>query len=140
MDQSEAYAFLFTDVVFSNFVIIPRLDLALPVMKALGFYSNHSILLYSLLGSVVAVIFNYLFGIILYNLYRFSTDQEIKTKYVKFSDVFKKYGGFFLLLTFVPNVGKFLPLMAGFTRYGIVRTIIYSTISKVLYYGWFIYY
>jgi hypothetical protein len=52
MDQSEAYAFLFTDVVFSNLVITARLEIALPVMKALGFYSNHMMLLYASLGII----------------------------------------------------------------------------------------
>jgi membrane protein YqaA with SNARE-associated domain len=140
MDQSEAYAFLFTDVVFSNLVITARLEIALPVMKALGFYSNHMMLLYASLGIISAFVLNYIFGIVLYNLYRFSTDQKIMARYLKLADIFKKYGGLLLLFSFIPNIGKFIPLVAGFTRFGIIKTILYAAISKMLYYAWFLYY
>ena len=140
MDQSEAYAFLFTDVVFSNLVLTPRLELALPVMKALGFYSGHMMMLYASLGIISAFVLNYIFGIVLYNLYRFSTDQKIMARYLKLADILKKYGGLLLLFSFIPNIGKFIPLVAGFTRFGIINTLLFATISKMLYYAWFLYY
>jgi membrane protein YqaA with SNARE-associated domain len=140
MDHSEAYAFLFTDVVFSNLVITARSEIALPVMKALGFYSNHVMLLYAFLGIVSAFILNYIFGIVLYNLYRFSTDQKIMERYLKLADIFKKYGILLLTFSFIPNIGKFIPLVAGFTRFGIIQTVLYAAIGKMLYYAWFLYY
>ncbi len=140
MDKSEAYAFLFTDTIFSNLVFTAHSELALGVMQLLGFYSSKLVLLYAFLGALTAFGIDYLFGIVLYNLYRFSSDLEIQARYNKFSEFFAKYGGFIILLTFIPNIGKFIPMISGFTRYGIVRTIIYSGFSKILYYIWLIYY
>jgi hypothetical protein len=46
-----------------------------------------------LLGLLGAFVLNYIFGIVLYNLYRFSTDQKIMARYLRLADIFKKYGG-----------------------------------------------
>lgn len=140
MDKSEAYAFLFTDSIFSNLIITAHSEFALFVMHLLGFYSLKLILLYASLGAVSAFIIDYGFGIIFYNLYRFSSDLNIQDRYNKFTEFFTKYGWCFLLLSFVPNVGKFIPMVAGFTKYGFIRSIILSGFSKIIYYIWLIYY
>lgn len=140
MDKSEAYAFLFTDTIFSNLVITAHSELALFVMQILGLYNSHLIVLFSSLGALCAFVGDYLFGIVLYNLYRFSSDVDIQARYSKCTDFFAKHGSLILLLTFIPNIGKFFPLVAGFTRYGVMRTMIYSGVSKILYYVWLIYY
>lgn len=140
MDKSEAYAFLFTDTVFSNLVITAHSELALFVMQMLGFYSSKLILIYAFLGALCAFAGNYLFGIVLYNLYRFSSDLDIQARYGKLTKFFAKYGWLILFLAFVPNVGKFIPMLAGFTRYRIINTMIYSGLSKALYYIWLLYY
>lgn len=139
MTQLEAYFFLFTDSVFSNLVISAKQELALYTMKTLGTYDLYLVFAYALSGAVIATILNYLAGIIGYNLYRFSTDQKIQLRYQKTTILFEKYGKYFLFFAATPYFGKFTIFVAGFTRFGLIQTLLYTTISRVLYYMYALY-
>lgn len=134
MSQFEAYLFLLTDSLYSSLVISPTLELALSVMKALGTYDVRMMFITSLAGSTLAGIINYLAGVVGYNLYRFSTDQQIQLRYQKAVTIFNKYGPYILLFVVIPYFGKFTILAAGFTRFRLMRVLLYTTVSRTLYY------
>lgn len=139
MNQHESFSFLFIDSLSSNLVLNPSKELALHVMKILGDYDLQTILVVSIAGSLGAALSNYIFGIILYNLYRSSSDQDIKQRYGKLKTFFNKYGILLLLISAIPHLGKFAILAAGFTRYGILRAAIFTTIGKTLYYSYILF-
>ncbi len=139
MDRSEAYNFLLTDTIFSNLVFSPHTELAFDVMNMLGIYNPNDILFYTIFGAFVSIIFNYLFGVILYKIYLLSKDQKIHARYSQFQNFFSKCGVMFLCLTFIPNFGKFIPLLSGFARFGIVKSTFYALLSKIFYYNYYIY-
>ncbi|MES2214956.1 MAG: hypothetical protein V4485_02920 [Pseudomonadota bacterium] len=139
MTQFEAYLFLFTDSFFSNLVITAKLELAVHTMKLLGGYDLGWVFIIALLGSSAATPLNYLAGIVGYNLYRLSPDKQIQSKYQKITIFFEKYGKYILLFAATPNIGKFTILVAGFTRFGLMRTILYTTISRSIYYVYMLY-
>jgi membrane protein YqaA with SNARE-associated domain len=140
MSQFEAYLFLLTDSLYSNLVISSKLELALSVMQTLGTYDIRTMFVVSLIGSILASAMNYLAGIVGYNLYRFSTDQQIQLRYQKATTIFSKYGAYILLLVPLPYFGKFIIFVAGFTRFGMMRAMFYITISRVLYYLYVLYF
>lgn len=139
MNQYESFSFLFTDSLCSNLVVSPHKELAIHVMKIMGGYDTHTTLVIGALGALCAVLINYVFGIVLYNLYRASSDQDIQQRYQKLTVFFNKYGIILLLISAVPHVGKFMILVAGFTRFGIIRSTIFATLGKVAYYIYVLY-
>lgn len=139
MNQYESFSFLFTDSLCSNLVILPKKELAIYVMKIMGGYDVNTTFIIGILGALCAVPINYLFGIVLYNLYRASSDQNIQQRYQKLTAFFNKFGYILLLLSAVPFVGKFMVLISGFVRYGILRSIIFASLSKAAYYFYILY-
>ena len=139
MTQFEAYYFLFTDSFFSNLAITARLELALYTMQILGDYDTNTIFMVALLGATCSIPANYIIGIVCYNLYKFSTDQRIQLRYQKTTTLFKKYGTYILLFAAIPYVGKFAIIIAGFTRFGLMQTLLYATLGRILYYAYVLY-
>lgn len=139
MNQYESFWLLFTDSLCSNLVVSPSKELALHVMKIMGGYDINTVLAVSLAGALGAAVLNYIFGIVLYNIYRASSDQDIKERYNKLTVFFNKYGILLLLVSAVPHLGKFVILTAGFTRFGIMRSSIFAAIGKAAYYTYVLY-
>lgn len=139
MDQYEAYSFLFSDSLFSNLMLSTNSELAINTMRILGIYDLRIVFIIALLGFIVAIVINYLCGIVGYNLYRFSTDQTLHTRYNKVVEFFEKYGAYLLLLAGIPPFGKFIILLAGFARFGVMKTILITFVSKASYYYYMLY-
>lgn len=140
MNESEAYIFLLKDTIFSNLIFSPNKELALYVMHMMGSYKLIYILFIASLGAIISIICNYIFGVIAYKIYKLSKDPKINARYDKLEEFYIKYGAYFLLLTFIPNIGKFIPFIAGFTRYNIIKSLLYSFLSKCAYYLFIIFY
>lgn len=134
MNESEAYIFLLKDAIFSNLIFSPHTELALYVMKMMGSYKQIYILLFSSLGAFIAIICNYIFGVFGYKIYKFSKDAKMNIRHAKLEEFYIKYGEYFLFLTFVPNIGKFIPFIAGFTRYNINKYMLYAFLGEFAYY------
>ena len=139
MDKHEAYLFLLNDTFFSNFVLSTNSEVAVYAMQVFGTYDKFLMFWVLVVGAMCAIIMNYVFGRVLYNLYKFSPDQVIHTKYHKLSNFFAKYGNYIMLLVVVQPFGRFVVLIAGFVRLGIVRTTIIAVAYKALYYCYTLY-
>jgi membrane protein YqaA with SNARE-associated domain len=139
MDKSEAYWFLFSDTFFSNIAINIHSEFAIHAMKMLGTYDIYIVLFYSIIASIASTIVNYIFGIIFHNIYKCSSDQKIQKRYDQLSRFFQKYGYIILIFVALQPIGKFTQILAGFTKFGILRTILVSLIGKILYYAYILF-
>lgn len=140
MNEWSSYILLLQDTLSSNLIFTTHTELALDVMNMLGSYQQEYILLFSALGALSAIICNYIFGIFAYRIYKLSKDKKITERYIKLEEFYTKYGIYFLFFTFIPNFGKLISFIAGFTRFNIIQSILYAFLSKFLYYIFLIYY
>ncbi len=109
-------------------------------MKIWGNYDNLYILLAATLGVSIGMLMDYMMGIVLYKIFlKYNNDENTVARYEKIKGLFNKYGNNILCLSFVPYLGKFIPLIAGFTKYSPARTLILSIFSKACYYFFLIY-
>jgi membrane protein YqaA with SNARE-associated domain len=134
MDQSEAYLLLFTDSLLGNLAITLNNELIVHSMKIFGSYNNLLIVIIATIASICATSVNYLLGRILSRVIAFSRNEDIQANYRTLSHLFWKYNLVIICLIIVPFWGRFIPLIAGFTKVRFIRVVAISTISKLCYY------
>lgn len=139
MDLYEAYSFLLSDSIFSNLALNAHDEVVVHTMSILGIYNLFYVFCVALFGSMISVVINYCFGIVGYNIYRFSKDTEMHKRYTKISEFFSKYGFFILLLSAFQPFGRFTILLSGFARFGIIKTMLIAFPMKILYYYYILY-
>ncbi|KIM09450.1 MAG: membrane protein [Sulfurovum sp. PC08-66] len=85
------------------------------------------------LGNVLGSVVNYYFG---HKGEEYLETQKIlsQAQRVKYQKYFDRYGGYALLLAWVPIVGDPITLVAGVLRYNFIYFAILVTISKLLRY------
>lgn len=134
MDQSEAYLLLFTDSFLGNLVIDLNNELIVYSMKIFSGYNNLLIIIIATIASACAASINYLLGRILSRVIALSNNKHIQTNYRILSHLFSKYNLVIICFIIVPFWGRFIPLIAGFTKISFIRVLIISVISKLCYY------
>ena len=139
MNELEAYFLLLTDSIFGNLVLYPHIEFVLFTMSELGIYNSYITLLISLLGFGISVSLNYFFGKILYKIYKAMSDDSTYHNYKVLLMYFTKYGYIILLFNIFPTFGLFVPLLAGFVGFGMSRSIIFCSISKSIYYAYYLF-
>lgn len=139
MNELEAYFLLFTDSIFGNLVLYPHKEFVLFAMKSLGNYNALKAFIISILGFVISVILNYIFGRILLKIFKASIDTAKQGNYEILVINFQKYGYIILIFNIFPIFGLIVPLLAGFVSFGITRTILFCTFSKALYYAYYLF-
>ena len=72
----EIYCLLFTDILFANLFITSNSEMANNVMIAFG-HNKLIVIAITIISSLCACMLNYFCGIVLFNLYKHSTDQKI---------------------------------------------------------------
>lgn len=115
MELSEAYSFLFFDSMVSSFAILSRTRLVLPTMQLFGGYNPYAMIIIATLGSFVGHLANYGLGrfVLLATKYSPENNGERAQKFFNFC---RKYGGFLLILSWVPVFGSFLSVALGFVK------------------------
>ncbi|MCC8398220.1 MAG: DedA family protein [Rickettsia endosymbiont of Labidopullus appendiculatus] len=139
MDQFEAYSLLFTDSLVGNLVISLDSELIVHSMKMFGVYNNLIILIVATIASLVATSINYFFGIMLLRIFYLAKNAQIHTNQQLLSQFFFKYNIFILWFMLIPLWGKFIPLIAGFTKTNFIRVLAISAVIKLCYYTYSIY-
>ncbi|WP_250311910.1 YqaA family protein [Rickettsia endosymbiont of Oedothorax gibbosus] len=139
MEQFEAYSLLFTDSLVGNLVISLDSELIVHSMKMFGVYNNLIIVVVATIASLVATSINYFFGIMLWRIFYFYKNTQIHTNQQLLSQFFFKYNILILWLIFIPLWGKFIPLIAGFTKINFIRVLAISGVIKLCYYSYSIY-
>ncbi len=139
MDQLEAYSLLFTDSLVGNLVISLDSELIVHSMKMFGVYNNLIIVVVATIASLVATSINYFFGIMLLRIFYFSKNAQIHINQQLLSQFFLKYNIFIFWLMLMPLWGRFIPLIAGFTKINFIRVLAISGVIKLCYYSYSIY-
>ena len=99
------------------------------------------LLVWATLGNTLGAVVNYILG---YQGERFLEQKNIidKKRFVKFNELFKKYGAYTLLLSWLPLVGDFFTLAGGVARYPFFNFFFWVLVAKfgrylILIIGWY---
>ena len=82
------------------------------------------------LGNILGSIFTYFMG-----YYFYWGRESAQAKHQKAICFCQKYGVYTLLLSWLPIVGDLLPLVAGWLKLSIIKSVIYITTGKALRYS-----
>lgn len=140
MPLLEAYFLLFTDTLTSNIVISIHDELMLHTMLMFGSYNSLVILLTVSAAFMFSTCINYFFGRILLNIFYYTKDQKKLLRHKSFVKFYQKYSFILLILSAIPILGKFILLSGGFTKINLLKVLGISTIAKLCYYMYIIYF
>ena len=130
----ENYLLLFVDTFCANLFITSTREMANNAMIAFG-YDKFFVMIVTVFASLSACCANYFFGILLFNIYQYSTDQKLKDTYEKWQSDFKKYKLKYLALcNILPGIGNVIGLICGFLRMNISNFILFVLFSRIIYY------
>ena len=92
-------------------------------------YSALWLLIWATLGNTLGAVVNYFLG---YQGEMFLEQKNIinKEKFTKFTKLFKKYGTYTLLLSWLPLVGDFFTLAGGVARYPFLNFFLLVLVAK----------
>ncbi|AIL64617.1 hypothetical protein NOVO_01060 [Rickettsiales bacterium Ac37b] len=134
MDKIEAYSYLFTDSLMGGLLITMHNSFVFYVMKVFGNYSDKLMLLFAVLGSIVAISLNWVFGYVL----RYCEQTEYVISRGELYEKIKKYfniASYLLLcISFVPVGGAIITTLCGLLRISFIRTVILGGASYFGYY------
>ena len=98
---------------------------------AIGKYNNILLLISASLGNILGSLFNWLCGY----YFNFLLEKHwfpIKEKHINNAKViFRKYGKWSLLISWVPFIGDPITFVAGTLRYSLIPFLIFVSIGKV---------
>ncbi len=92
-------------------------------------YSALWLLTWATLGNTLGAVVNYILG---YQGERFLEQKNLidREKFLKFTKLFEKYGGYSLLLSWLPLVGDFFTLAGGIARYPFLNFFLLVLVAK----------
>lgn len=140
MPLLEVYLLLLTDTLTSNIIISVHEELILYTMLMFGSYNKLLILVIVVIASMFATSVNYFFGRILLNIFYYTKDQQKLVRHQLFVQFFQKYSHILLIFTVVHMWGKFILLVAGFTKINFSKVLGITTLAKICYYMYIIYF
>jgi membrane protein YqaA with SNARE-associated domain len=137
-ERIEYYKLLFMDSFNGNLVV--SVDIRLMLNIALSFLGNRLTfidfvvpIIVSVCGYICAIAINCLIGMILLKICILSKNQALIDKNYKYANIIARYSKLFLLLSLVPIIGKFVPLIAGFFRLNFTRVILFCGLYDLCY-------
>ena len=133
MNKLEIYSLLFTDSFTSNLAINTSEEIIIHTIKTFGTASLKITVTVATAASLVANIINYFLGKILFNVFNAAGVAEQQTIRNHKLAKLVKYNKIFLLLSIIPFFGKFVPVVAGFSKFPFVSTILICTGLKLSY-------
>jgi len=137
----EILSFIVVDTLSSNLFFIPSSELAVWVVPKLSALSISLLLSLTFIGVLLAHLINYVFGRIIVNiLVPVAGNKEVVANIDVLKEIYKKFGYYLLTIAFIPVFGKFVVLIAGFTRFKWFPAVLIATVVKVVFYGVKIFY
>ena len=136
MTLSETYWLLFTDVFSKNLIF----SVQQPIINFVLVYFGHSstwVIVVSVLGSSLAMIFNYVLGMVVSNLCKSFIDTKLKN-YDVFRNLFDKF--YYIIIPVFAFLGllKVLTVTIGFMRLPIIKIFIAIFVTNIMYYSFII--
>ena len=138
MSKFGIFFLLFCDSFFGNLLLYPHKEYIIFAIKYLNTANPLNIFFIGVLGFILSVVINYFCGFIAKKIYISSMKKSKMHNYHTLLNSFQKYGWIILLFNILPLFGKFLPFLAGFVSFGLIRTVIFCSISKIIYYSYII--
>jgi len=89
----------------------------------------------AILGMTVGSTADYIFGRYGLNLIPWVRKEEKSKQFKRAEKLFKKYGQITLFLTWLPFIGKYIPLIAGLMKTPTMNFVAFYILGKVIYYG-----
>lgn len=126
------YLILFISALVSA-TLFPLGSEALLIYDIKQGYNLYLLLFFASLGNILGSVINYYLGF-KGEEYLESKKYLKKQKIEKYKSFFDKYGGFTLLLSWVPIIGDPITFIAGILKYDIKKFLLLVTISKTLRY------
>jgi membrane protein YqaA with SNARE-associated domain len=116
MNNTEAYSYLFTDSLMGSLLLPPHNELVFGAMQIFGGYNALLMILLAISGSMTGLALNFGFGKLLLTCKNQEWFIERSALLDKASLMFKRYGLWLLLCSFVPVLGGIVTLLAGVMR------------------------
>jgi membrane protein YqaA with SNARE-associated domain len=137
MSDVEILFFIIVDSFTSNLFFIINYELAVWVAQKLSTIDKLYVLSSAFLGVLAANICNYIFGILIFNIFKnnFEQTQEIMKNQNIILVIYKNFYFYLIILAFIPIYSKFMVLFAGYLRFRPVLVILGAAIIKTVYYG-----
>jgi membrane protein YqaA with SNARE-associated domain len=135
VSKIEIYLLLFTDSFVSSLAINTSKEIMVYTIKAFNSANREITIIVVTVASFAANFANYFFGKVLYNIFDrtgIEQQQARNNRLLKLA----KYNRIFLLLSIIPFFGKFVPVIAGFSKFHMISTIL---ICSGLKFGYYIY-
>jgi membrane protein YqaA with SNARE-associated domain len=130
----ENYILLFVDTFFANLFITSNKELANNVMMAFG-YNPYYVVFVTIIAALFACYANYFSGFILFNIYKYSTDQNLKNTYEKWQNNSKNWGlEYFSICNIIPGLGNIVGVVFGFLKMNILHFTFFVLASRTVYY------
>jgi membrane protein YqaA with SNARE-associated domain len=130
----ENYILLFTDTFFANLFITSNKELANDVMISFG-YNKYYVVAITIIGAIFACYANYFSGIVLFNIYKYSTDQSLDDTYARWRSYSEKSGiEYFAICNVIPGLGNIIGVLFGFLKMNILKFTLFVLASRVVYY------
>ena len=134
MNSLEAYSSLFISSFLSSTILPGHSEITLTTLLLLEKYSQFLLIFFASLGNILGSVINWYLGFYITKFVNKSWFPFKKTKLVKVSSWYLKYGKWSLFLCWVPIIGDPLTIVAGIFRFPLVIFIIIVSISKILRY------
>lgn len=134
MNKIEAYTLLFTDSLVGNLAVSFNKEFVVHSMNLLGGYDPLIMLIICNLANILAIILNYFFGKVLFNIANYTKEKIFYLRYNQLKAIFTKYYIIFLLLSTVPFFGKIIYVIAGFCNFNFLKLLLICSGLKLGYY------
>ncbi|WP_347938757.1 YqaA family protein [Rickettsia oklahomensis] len=140
MEQFEAYSLLFIDSFVSNLVICFQNELIFHSMEMFGSYNSLIMLLVATSASLSSNAVNYIFGIIVLNIFYASKNEKNILRYKNLATLYYTYEIFILCLMVFPFWGSLISLSSGFLKTKFLKFLSICSVAKICYYALTLYY
>ena len=138
MTNTELYYTLFIDSLLSHLLFFLDSEYVIWVVNLFESDSKVFLLLFSVLGFVLASIINYVIGLLIYKISSrfFSNVHDARYKNIKI--VLDKYYFIVLLTLLLPGIQRFTFILFGFYQIKPNKILIFGTCIKLIYYMYYI--
>ncbi len=133
MNLIEKYVFLFTDTLYSNFVLSAKSELALGVMRYLE-QTNLATWVITFAAVGISANINYFFGIIAYNIFIKYSIPPVRLRYDNICLLWRRYYLPIMLFCVFHPLASIIIFFAGFVKFNFARSTVVLLACKALSY------
>ena len=130
----EKYMLLYFDTLVANIVFTFKGELVNSSMISFKIYNRYFIILISAVAATSAGVINYIFGKILYNIWKANVLELSTHNYLALKKILHLYP-ISISLNVIPIINKIVMTAAGFVNLNFKATMVIIFISRIIYYS-----